>query len=240
MRAIKYFILGVFLYTSCTNDALFDAGPEKTTTISLEDFSVIEAKNTFEVELVTDTVNLVKITCGENLFKYIHIDVSNGVLNLNHDISQNWSRKYKKVRLELHTKPFDLVNIRKPIKLFNHTTYIGGSFSLVDYGKFSEVDMDVDVDYCLIAMSSDNFGQFKIKGRATNADIWGWGSCSTHADSLITESCNVLHRGMGNVYVNVKSQLTVSIEFTGNVFYSGNPKEVIIQSKKGSGNLYKN
>jgi hypothetical protein len=237
-KVAKYIILGIFLYVSCTKDALFDAGPEKTKAISLHDFSVIEAENTFEVELVTDTVNQVYITCGENLFKFINIDVFDGTLYLKHNISQTWSRNYKKVRLELHTKPFQQINIRKPIKLYNHSAYVGGSFSLVDWGKFSEVDMEVDVDYCLIAMSSDNFGQFNIKGKATDADIWGWGSCLTNADSLITTNCNVTQRGMGDVYVNVKSRLTVTIDFTGNVYYSGRPQEVILQSKKGSGNLY--
>lgn len=238
MKVYKYIILVIFLYTSCTKDALFDAGREKTKIISLQDFSVIEAENTFEIELVSDTVNQVYITCGENLFESIHINVSDGVLHMNHNISQNWSRKYKKVKLELHTKPFQRINIRKPIKFFNRSAYVGASFSLVDWGKFSEVDVQVNVDYCLIAMSSDNFGDFKVKGKAINAEIWGWGSCATRADSLETINCNVLNKGMGDIYVNVKSQLNVSIDFTGNVYYTGNPQEIILQSKKGSGNLY--
>ncbi|HEX3008193.1 MAG TPA: DUF2807 domain-containing protein [Bacteroidales bacterium] len=237
----RYLIVVTFLVivSSCIDDALFNGGPTKTQEISLADFSVIEAKNTFEIELVSDTVNKALVTCGANLHQFIGVKVVNDILYLDHDIKNSWSRDYEKVKIELHTKPFSSINVRKPVKLTTKGIYKAPGFSIVDWGKYTEMDVNLDVDYCAIIMSSDNFGQFKAKGKAGNADIWGWGSCFVRADSLITSNCNVLHRGMGNVFVNATNSLNVSIEFSGNVYYSGNPAQVNIQNHSGSGSLYK-
>jgi hypothetical protein len=86
-------------------------------------------------------------------------------------------------------------------------------------------------------MTSDNFGTFTVKGKAGNANLWGWGSAVVHADSLISQTCLVKHRGFGDVYVNVLNQLNVSLEFTGNVYCVTNPTKVVIEKKTSSGEL---
>ncbi|NJO91700.1 MAG: hypothetical protein HC831_24100 [Chloroflexia bacterium] len=191
------------------------------------------------MELVSDTTNKIEIVCGEKLFEDIEIAIKDGILSLDHHLTAKWSRNYSKIILRLHSKPFERINIRKPAKVFNSDVYKGNSFSLIDWGKFSEVDLTLNVEYCLIAMSSDNFGQFKIKGKAVSANLWGWGSANVRADSLITENCEVLHRGMGDVYVKAQNHLKVDMQFTGNIFYSGNPSEITIVQRLGTGNIYK-
>jgi hypothetical protein len=142
------------------------------------------------------------------------------------------------VKLEIHTGPFSRINVRQPVKIWNTKVYKGPSFSLVDFGKYCELDMRVDVDYCHVGMSSDNFGQFRIRGNARQGDFWGWGSCTVRADSLFTEQCSVLHRGIGNVFVNASGQLDVSLQSSGNVYYSGNPTR-INKIQQGTGNIFK-
>lgn len=242
MRLIEFaflFFVIILINTSCIDEALFDRGEMVTDTIDLPDFSTIEAKNTFEIELVTDTSNKLLVTCGENLQPYIKIKVVDGILYLDHDIKNNWSRKYEKVKLKLYSKPFGRVNVWKPVKIFNTTPYKGPAFTFVDFMKYSELDLDLDVDYCRIAMSSDNFGNYKVKGWAREAELWGWGSCTVHAESLLVNNLYVLHRGMGNVHVNAIDNLSVSIQFTGNVYYYGNPTNISVDSGKGSGKLLK-
>jgi hypothetical protein len=239
MKFIHYLFIVILLSaTSCIDEALFNGGAVVSENINLPAYSTIEVESTFEIELVSDTVNKVIVSCGENLQPYIKIEVVNDVLYLKHDIKNNWSRKYDRVKLELHTKPFGNFSVRKPVRIYTTRVYKAPSFGFVDFMKYSELDLDLDVDDCMVVMSSDNFGQYKLKGRAKRAHFWGWGSCSLNADSLQTEYCYVLHRGMGNVFVNATGQLDADIRFTGNVYYSGNPSTINLQ-RTGSGNLIK-
>jgi hypothetical protein len=134
--------------------------------------------------------------------------------------------------------PFGNFNVRKPVRIYTTQVYRAPYFGFIDFMKYSELDINIDVEDCLVAMSSDNFGQFRLKGRASHAHLWGWGSCVLKADSLQTDYCYVLHRGMGNVFVNATGQLDADIQFTGNIYYSGNPAQVNLQ-RTGSGNLIK-
>jgi hypothetical protein len=88
-------------------------------------------------------------------------------------------------------------------------------------------------------MDSDNFGRFKLKGQTYSAYFEGWGSCQVRADSLaVSNDCFVKHRGMGDIYVNALSLLSVSLEYTGNIYYTGNPPQ-IIEKELSSGRLIK-
>lgn len=224
---------------SCIDEALFNSGATLTRTTPVPAFSTIEAESTFDIEIVRDTVTKIVVTCGEHLHPFINISVKDDILYLSHDITNNWSRKYQRVKLEIHTGPFSRINVRHPVRIFNNDVYKGEAFAIVDFGKYCELDMTVDVDYCVVAMSSDNFGQFKVRGKAVHAQIWGWGSCSVKADSLLTDNCSVLHRGIGNVYVNTSGQLDVSLESSGNVYYSGNPSKINIIQRLGTGDVFK-
>jgi hypothetical protein len=239
MMKAKYYWIILFLVwsNSCSDDSLFNSGVVKTKVIDISKFTTIEVESIFEIELVSDTIYRIYVTGGENLQPLIKTEVKEEVLYLSHTIKNNWSRNYEKVKLKIHTRPFSRINVRKPVKIFNNDIYKGNEFSLVDFGKYCELDMNVDVDNCLVAMSSDNFGRFKVKGNAGYAQIWGWGSCVVRADSLVTGNCYVLHRGIGNVYVNVTGNLDVLLQFSGNIYYKGLPAVINVQDSSGTGKL---
>lgn len=238
-RHFSYILIILVFATSCIDEALFNAGDKLTKEVNLPDYSTIEIESTFEIEIISDTVNKVLITCGENLQPFVKISQANDILYLRHEIKNNWSRKYDRVKLEFHTKPFSRINVRNPVKIYTTKVYKAPTFAIVDFMKYSELDIHIDVESCLVAMSSDNFGQFRVKGKARESQFWGWGSCRLQADSLVTEYCNVLHRGIGNVFVNVTKQLDADIQAAGNIYYTGNPSVVNLRQKPGAGNLIK-
>ena len=237
-KRINY-IVPLLLIISC-NKALFNAGDTVTRELKIEvQFSIIDIENIFDITLVNDTVNKVLVTCGENLQPYVSIKVKDGILYFDHSVKENWSRSYQKIKLEVHLTFGPRIDIHEPISLKTLGVFKADNFTLVDFWKVSEVDINLDVNFCGIYMSSDNFGYFKVKGKAQTADIWGWGSAYVLADSLVTQNCHVIQRGMADVHVNVTGQLAVSLEFTGDVYYRGNPTEVIIEKQTSTGKLIK-
>ena len=237
---ILLFLLLLPLFFSSCNKALFDAGDTVTKEIKIDSsFTTIHVGNIFDIVLVNDTVNKVLVTCGENLLPYVSIEVKDGVLYLNHSVKETWSRSYQRIKLEVHLTFGPHIDIHEPVSLKTKGIFKCDNFTIVDWWKVSEVDVNIDANFCGIYMSSDNFGYFKVKGKTQNADIWGWGSAYVHADSLVAQNCHVLQRGMADVYVNVTGQLSVALEFTGDVYYTGNPAQVIIEKQTSSGKLIK-
>lgn len=238
-RIDSILFLLLVLASSCRDEALFNSGDVITKTLELPEYSVIEVESMFEIELVSDTLNKVLITCGENLYPYVKITTLDNVLHLKHDIKNNWSRKYEKVKLKLHTNSLLIINVRKPCKIFNNDIYKGNTLMIIDWNKYCDLNLNINLEYFHIEMSTDNFGQYSIKGKTQRVFILGRGSCFIKADNLISENCSVLHRGIGDIYVNVSNQLDVALESSGNVYYMGEPAHINVQHRLGTGNIYK-
>lgn len=226
-----------FVLQAC-DKALFDAGPETEFAIDIkEPFTMLDFKNIFDVTLVQDTVNKVIVSCGANLQTKVDVKVVDNVLCFDNSVKDIWSREYKHIKLEVHLVKSPSIKIHAPILLRNRGVISGNTFWLCDYDKFSDVNLTLNVKTCSIYMTSDNFGVFTVKGKAEKSDLWGWGSAVVHADSLLTQTCHVKHRGFGQVYVNVTNKLAVSLEFTGNVYCTSKPTSVTIEKQLSTGQL---
>jgi hypothetical protein len=235
---IKLLILTFVLLCSCKKNALFDSGKTITREVSIQEyFSCIDVKKTFDITLVQDTIQKVLITCGENLQSLVSANVTDSTLVLDNDVKYKWSRRYEKIKLEVHLMVTPRIDAHEPINLKTRGVLEGDNFTFKDWSRISEADVELDVKSCEIFMVSDNFGYIKLKGKTTRAYLEGWGTCRLRADSLIITNCYVQHRGMNDVYVNVTDQLVVSLEFTGNVCYTGHPGQLIIEKQTSTGRL---
>jgi len=223
---IKYllFLIITFVLTSCEKEAFFKAGKVVTREIELTGkISIIEVNSILEITLVQDTINKVLVTCGENLQPEIDIYLKDEILHLDNTIKNNWTRNYDKIEIDLHLISIPQLNIRKPSYITTRDTFKTNEFFLIDWGRFTEVDVTLDVNNCAIDVSGDDFGFYKVKGKSVNATFNGYGSSFFYADELEVQNCTVKQRSIGDIYVNVTNKLTVTIETTGRVFYFGNP-----------------
>ncbi len=81
-------------------------------------------------------------------------------------------------------------------------------------------------------------GDILVKGTAQSLGVSVNGSGNFDAAGCAAESADVMVAGSGDISVNVSSELTGSINGSGNVFYSGDPGTVSVTSD-GSGDLIK-
>jgi len=217
---------------SC-KDGLFDGGTTSIRQVNImEPFTSIRIDNIFDITLMQDTQNKVLITCGSNLQSYVSVSVNNEVLILDQNAKFNWSRGYEKIKLELHLTEVPSIIANEPVSLKSKGSLKGDKFILHVLAGVNQVDVALQVNYCGIFMVSDNSGYFKIRGKSVSAYIEGWGSCQVRADSLVvTNDCFVNHRGIGDVYVNATSLLGVTLENTGNIYYTGHPSQIVVNQK---------
>lgn len=218
---------------SCQKNAFFDAGEIVSQEIHLENkISSIEVNTMLDITLVQDTINLAIVTCGENLLPDIDIFIKDDVLHLNNTIKYCWSRSYEKIKLELHLISIPQLNIRMPAYITTRDTFKTDEFFLVDWGTFTELDVMLDVNRCVLDVSSEDFGHYTIKGKAIDATFNDWGSSFMYAEGLQVQNCKVNQRSIGDIYVNVSNVLEVNIATTGKVYYYNNPSTIIVDDSQ--------
>ncbi|HAN78358.1 MAG TPA: hypothetical protein DCQ31_11630 [Bacteroidales bacterium] len=76
-----------------------------------------------------------------------------------------------------------------------------------------------------------------ISGKATVLNILQRGEGRYNFNKLQTDTINIIQNGGGYVYLGECKQLNVTIDFSGNVYYKGNPQ--IILTGNGTGKLIK-
>jgi hypothetical protein len=241
---LKCLILVLVLFVSsiysCSDNALFDSGKTTTREILIkQNITAFEAESIFDITVVQDTINKILITCGENLQQFVNITIKNDTVHMKQLTKENWSRKYEKIKLELHTNQNLHIDIREPVHLVTRGIFSVPNFVVWDWTMFSEIDVNLNVDYCELINSPEHFGVIKAKGKSKSTFLWNRGSCKFLTDSLESASCYVIQHGWGDVYVNATELLTVSLEFTGNVYYFGQPAQINIQNQLSGGRLIK-
>lgn len=243
MKQLNFFkvtiaILLLFHIVSCEKNAFFNAGENVSQEILLDKMiSSIEVNTMLDITLVQDSINKAIVTCGENLLSDINIFVKDDILHLNNTIKYNWSRSYEKVKLELHLISIPQLNIRKPAYITTRDTFKTNEFFLIDWGEFTKVDVTLDVNSCAIDVSSDDFGHYTVRGKAVSAKFYGKGSSFIYANELRAQNCTVKQLSIGDIYINVSNVLRVSLLSSGNIYYSGNPNNVVIDKCSSTGKL---
>jgi hypothetical protein len=231
---IFLFIVLVLTLQSCKKNALFYAGDDAMEIVEIDSFEKIEIEDVFDIVLVSDSVDYVCIRCGENLMPNIEIKQEGKLIYLYNHNKYHWSREYKRVNLEIHSTQLKTIIIREPISLCTKDTFVAESIGITDWSKISIVDMTVDVGHINLGVSSDNTGEYTIKGKTNSCYFRAWGSCFYIADQLKANTCTVRHDGIGDVVVNVKDNLSVQLNTYGNVYYKGNPEINLKRSSSGS------
>jgi hypothetical protein len=237
LLAIVLSLFMTFGFYSCDN-ALFDSGETTTKEIVFaKKITDYEAESIFDITLVQDTVSKVLVTCGENLHQFVDITLKNDTLHLKHHTKQNWSRKYEKIKLELHINNSFRMNIHEPINLTTKGTLHLEEFRVIDWDILSEIDVDIDVNICELSNAPEHFGSIKAQGKSNYLQMYNGGSCLFHLENLETKTCYIWQFGNGDIFVHVTNYLYADLRSTGNIYYKGNPSNIVIANQLSTGTL---
>lgn len=225
---------------SCDKSALFDAGELTSREFLLPNKPLfLESQNIFDMKLIPDTINKIVVTCGSNLQKFVSVSIGKDTVVLSHSIKNSWSRQYERVKLEYHVNQDIRIQANAPLKLFSTDTLHANIFVFADWTKLSEVDVKVHVHTCVLVNAPGHFGSIKASGKSDYIYLANHGSCIINTGDLITDVAEVQQQGSGDIFLQATSQLKVSIESTGNIYYKDAEPKIIIEKQTSSGKLIK-
>jgi hypothetical protein len=215
-------IIGIFLF-SCSKDMVWEAGKDVTRTVPLNPYSIVKINSIFDVLLVQDTACFATITCGKNLIERVKITQEADNIELSEFTDMNWTRSYQRTRIELHFKQLQFIEINDCVKLESKGSLKGPLISLWVNSDLSEVNIQVICDLFKLSVSKDNFGNYKVGGVSGSTGLELEGSAHFRLENLETDSCRVMHNGIGDCYVNAKRILDGKVTRKGLLVYKPYP-----------------
>lgn len=232
---LVYFILGLSVVATfgCEKQAFFNVGDVRVKTFEIDTFYTLEVNAIFEIKLQNSDKNRVIAEGGSNLLNNLDFYNQGNKLFLENNNKFDWSRKYDKIKLTLHTTSLNHINIRVPCELTTSSPFIGNKLSITDWEKFSEIDLEVDVKEFRFGVSSDNAGICRVSGNAESVWLRPWGSCFIYADELISNHATITHSSIGDCFVNATKKLNITIDESGTIYYAGDPEVNIIDKSAG-------
>ncbi len=233
-------VLVLVLHYSCgKKDCLKSSGERSIETRQLSAFKKIEIYNYFNVYLKSDTANKIEIEAGGNLVPNIETSIIDSVLTIRDLNACGFIKGYNEKNLYISVDTLSEVLIEDGINLYS-----------IDTLKFQSLKVKFvsDIGYCDLTLDCNSVifqvwygtGDYFLRGKTDylyfDIEYLAFG----YACELEAKSAYVYQNSMGDSYVNVSGKLRAFIKDEGNIYYTGNPAEVILEEHSGKGELVKN
>jgi hypothetical protein len=229
------FLFILALSTSCTSDdCITGEGSIVTETLDLELFDALTLMGSNNVSIKQGEIQEIKVTGYPNIIK---------------ELSRSVRNKHWEIRLKDACYKNADYSVEITIPYLTEANLTGSGNIIVH-------DFIEQGDQTFRLLGSGNLSLAANSGtEALNVFLTGSGNVTTNADftnlksldinitgsgdfsgfSIQTNTCNIAVLGSGDGYINVRDELDITINGSGNVNYKGNP--VITSSITGSGKV---
>ncbi len=213
-------------------------GAETQKDVPVAGFNELFLGHNMNYSLVEDTIPFVRLTGGENLLNLIDFDAQDSILSITNKNRCNFLRKYDRlVHAEIHFTKLQRIDYKGSHDLIGLDTIRGAFFNLRLAQASGNVNLLVNTDF-LNGFVNDGSGDYTFKGYTKFAHIQAYSNGFADARELLVENkLEVTSRSTRSVMCHAEGiQLKVTINGTGNVYYSGTPVSIELE-RTSSGNL---
>jgi len=217
-------------------DCLKSTGDIITKDIEVTAFTSIEVQSNVNVYITQDTVCSVRVEAGKHLMKSITAQVSNGMLTLDNNNRCNFMRSYKKpINIYVRVKDLSELVHRGSGQVISTNTIKQNMFT-ANVWSSGNIELLLDLNDASFNLHV-NSGDMTLRGISGVSRVYSAGNGIVNAGELVTGYTYLNNKSTGDIYVNVTKEFYPQINWTGNVYYSGNPPLVQPGPLNGKGKL---
>ncbi len=228
----------VAMFYSCGKENRWDCikrtGKPATETRVLTPFTKIYVKDNIDVIISRGNTPQVKIETGSNLISLIKTEVDSGILHISNGNRCNWARSYKngsiKVYVTMPTLRF-LWHFGTGLVKSDDTL----TCDTLDIWAHQTGNVDLKVNANIIYTNMHTTADITLHGRSGLFGSWHTGEGFLHCEDLQADIAWTHSKASGDEYINARSILSATIDWEGNIYYSGHP--VTSADGKGKGKL---
>ncbi len=234
--------LGLFVFYGCRKSEGFDCfkrtGKISTQKRDLPDFNILEVHNNMQVFLIQDTLNYILLEGGENLLPAIETRVENKTLFLKNKNTCNFTRSYKKkIKVFVHLTALHelLYKASGPVSSLN--TLQSSVFTFNSWDGTDTVKLQLQAD-TVFANIHTGVADLMLTGSCRQLYTYTQNSGVLRLQNFNCKRAFARNISTGNQYLWVENELDAHIQYSGSIYYKGNPAQVS-QIREGSGKLIK-
>jgi len=233
-------VLLMALLTSCGKDGSFDCfkstGEIMKESRSLADYHYLEVYNNINLVLSQDTlVNSLEVEAGENLLDGITTTVDKGHLVIRNENTCNWTRKFDvPINVYIRFSQLDTIVFSAAGDMTFLTSWRNDSIQFDVMEGAGTIDLKLDVFKSRIYVQ---YGVVNVilSGRSDVNFLSNTGYGPVDALQLNTNFTYMKNSSPNDCYVWARTELGVTIDNIGDVYYKGNP--VVNKQLNSSGQL---
>ncbi|MBK7965903.1 MAG: DUF2807 domain-containing protein [Bacteroidetes bacterium] len=229
------------LFSSCSDfcDCFHGTGDVVTEERALGTISGIHLTNDIDVILYESNFPKMRVTAGDKLIKDVRTREENGLLYIYNDNKCNWVRKFNPtLTVEIWTNHLRTIyadNSSGNITCID-TIHVD-NFRIDAFNSLGTFRIKLDANVTTLAINKGPCDLY-AEGQAGTQYNYNAGFGVLNCEKLLGVNNYVHNKGTNQIYVNSSTILEVNIDYSGNVYYKGNPN-TIKQSITGSGKLIK-
>jgi hypothetical protein len=204
----------------------------------LPPFSEIQVNHVFHIFLQQDTSFSIRISGNREIIEGVRYIVENGVLTLTNESGMMWIKpENHKVELWIRADRLKKVTINEASFVETANPIITEEFGLVTGNKYAEAKLELDNAIFYFWNNFPCGGKLTLMGNTQSLRIWNYVIMSVDARHLAARNALIDNYSKGDCIVNVQEKIEYSIHGTGNIYLYGDPEEIILQERTGSGQL---
>lgn len=222
--------------------ALFSVSCKKqgqiTTEHELGEFDTLVFSDVFDVTLIEDSVNHIKIIGTEKFVGQVKWEISNNTLTVRNESKYKWlNPSTNKIKLEITVNDLAKIVANETCNISTQNVLHANELGLVLKSKLNHASLQLD---CNTFYYWNNFpcgGTVNLQGTCHTLKLWNYALMQIDARQLATTITEVQNTSKGDIHVWCSDSLTYKINGTGNIYLRGNPSYLLNQVGSGSGKL---
>lgn len=244
MKNIKFVLLIILsLLLSCNKenncDCLKGTGDIITEHRAILPFHKIHMQDNINLYISIDSIYSLSVEAGGKLLSSVITEVKDSCLYLKNENKCNWVRSYKnKINVYISCKTLiEIMRNKASGNVYTLDTIYSNLFQINSFNGGGEVNLKLvsKQSFFKIHTGPDDI---IVNGRSENAYIYSSGNGLADLSNFSSNYAIVSTKSTNNCYIKANKELEVFIDYVGNIYYSGNPAIIKINTT-GSGKLIK-
>lgn len=232
-------ILNLLLLFGCKKscDCLKSAGSITTEIRNLSAINSINIKNNVDVKIHYSNEYKLTVRGGSNLLEKIETKIENGTLYIRNKNKCNWVRKFNpELQVNIWLPELSSIYLEDASSdlVFEDTIPVK-NFRLDSFSSIGNYKFKLKGDVATLAIHN-GAADLDALGSVGTLYLYGVGFGKLNCEQLQTINTYTDNQGTNDFYVNALNTLEVKISGSGNIYYKGNPPN-ILKREYGSGKL---
>lgn len=193
----------------------------------LQNFTIVEVKNNFQLFLIQDSINFMEIEAGRNLIENIESNVIENRLLLSNNNKCNFTRSYKNnIKLYLHFKKLDEIVYggTGPITSLNAITNENFTFNSWDGTDSIKLNLEVTNAFTNI---HTGVADLIVVGHCKQLYAYARSSGVFRMQNFVCKNVYTNNISSSDQFFYVQNKLEALVQYLGNTYYQGSPNEIV-------------